>query len=49
MKLKITSNYAIMLKSCARDSSSFVHLCDVWIYTQETWIKIHIFKSGCYV
>jgi len=46
--LVIISIYTIMLRCFARDSLSFVHLCDVWSCTQEIWVKIHIFKSGYY-
>jgi len=41
-KLAIISNYIVMLRCYTRDSLSFVHLCDVWSYTQEIWTKIHI-------
>jgi len=47
-KLDIFSNYTITLGCYARDSLSFIHLCDVWSCTQEIWVKTHIFKLGYY-
>jgi len=48
-KTAVCSNYPIMLEYCPRDSTSFIHLCDVWSYKQEVWTKTCIFGSGCCV
>jgi len=41
-----SKNWSFSIITHASDSLSFVHLCDVWSYTQEIWVQIHIFKSG---
>jgi len=47
-KLKTISNNRVVLKCYARDSLSFVHLCDIWSYTQEIRVKIRVKGARSY-